>query len=278
MIGPRQRARLWLACGAAIGLGLAAHGMLRGPTSPVPPGVVAMVGDVPITTEEYARALAAVASDRRNAPDRALQRHVLDRLIDEELLVQAALQSGLAVRDPALRGQIASAMIDAVLGPRAAPTEEELRAHYTANTSLFARNGRVRVEALWFDKGDTRARAAAARARLLAGQPVTDADPPALVAPTASIPQVKLTDYLGPVVAQAVATTPVGGVTEAIEASGGRWVVRVLERKDGEVPAFEVVREQVLADLRRARDDEALRRWLDRRRLDTRVAVREPLP
>lgn len=274
---PQRRSRLWLSAGAALGLLLAAHGLLQRDHSALPPGVIAMVGDVPITTEEYTRALAAVASDRRDTVDRALQQHVLQRLIDEELLVQAALASGMALRDPTLRGQIATAMIEAVVGEKKTPTEDQLRAHFAANAAVFARNGRVRVEALWFGSADARQRATDARARLLAGEKVAS-DPPALVLPNTPMPQIKLADYLGPVVAQAVATLPVAAVSAPLESGGGVWIVRVLERKDGESPAFESVRDQVLADWRRAEDDETLRRWLERRRHETRVALREPLP
>lgn len=279
MMTRARRSRVLLLAGAVAGLAVAMHGMLSPRESALPPGVVAMVGDVPITAEEYARTLAAVASDRRDgALDRALQRHVLDRLVDEELLVQAAIASGLPLREPALRGQLASAMIDAIVGVRAEPSDEALRAHFAGRSGAFARNGRVRVEAHWFEKGDARARAATARIRMLRGEVVANADTPPVGAPTALVPHVKLADYMGANVASAVASLAVLGVTPPIEVGSGVWLVRVLERRDGVVPPFEAVRAEVLADYRREQDDLALRAWLARRRIETRVAVREPLP
>lgn len=272
---PRTRSRLWLAAGAAVGLLLAGNGLLRHDDRALPAGVVAMVGDVPITSEEYARALAAVAGDRKGAIDRGLQQHVLDRLIDEELLVQAALANGMALRDPLLRGQIASAMIDAVIGEKKTPTEAELRAHFDTHKEVFARNGRVRIEALWFSGASARKRAEDARTRLVAGE-VVAGDTPALVVPSGLLPQIKLADYLGPTVAAAVAVLPVSGVSDPIASDGGAWVVRLVERKDGEIPSFESVRDLVAADLRRTLDDEALRRWLERRRKSIHVASRLP--
>ena len=269
---PRTRSRLFLSAGAALGLALAAQGLLGRDARALPPGVVAMVGDVPITSEEYGRALSAVASDRKGEVDLALQRHVLDRLIDEELLVQAALSSGMALRDPMLRGQIASAMIDAVIGEKKPATEQELRAHFDGHKEIFARNGRVQIQAWWFSS-NAKARAEDARTLLLGGQPVVS-DPPGLVVPTNPIPQIKLADYLGTDVAQAVSTLPVGSLTAPVVSNSGAWLVRVLERKDGEIPAFEAVRDLVAADYRRAQDDETLRRWLERRRRETKVAVR----
>ena len=272
----RTRARIWLSAGAAVGLAVALHGLFaRG--GALPPGAVAMVGEAPIGADEYARALAAVEADRRDPPDAALRRHVLERLIDEELLVSAALESGLGRRDPLLRGQLAAAMLDAVLGQGATPTEAELRAHFDAHPGLFTRNGRVRVQALWFAENGSQ-RAEDARARLRLGAASVVGDPPALVVPTAPIPQGKLADYLGARVAAAVATLPVGEVSAPIASGTGAWLVRVLERLDGEVPPFDAVRDAVAMDLRRARDDEALRRWLSRRRMAVRVVVGAPPP
>lgn len=279
MMARARRSRALLLAGALVGLAFAMHGMLSPRAAALPPGVVAMVGDVPITADEYARALAAVASDRREGSlDRALRRHVLDRLVDEELLVQAAVASGLHLREPTLRAQLASAMIDAIVGARAEPNDEALRAHFAARSGVFARNGRVRVEAHWFEKGDARSRAATARVRLLRGEVVADADAPAVGAPTALVPHGKLADYMGEVVASAVASLPVFGVTPPIEVRSGVWLVRVVERRDGVVPPFEAVRAEVLADYRREQDDAALRAWLAYRRFETRVALREPLP
>jgi hypothetical protein len=278
-IAAADRTRWILLAGALLGLALAARGLVEDRDRAVPPGAVAMVGDVPITREEYARTLAAVASDRRDGTvDPALGRHVLDRLVDEEILVQAALAGGFALRDPALRGQIASAMIDAVVGDRAPPSDEALRAHFESHAGVFARNGRVRVTAVWFSGASANARANAARARMSRGEAIADADPPAVTVPASLLPQIKLADYLGPSVAAAVADLPEGGVTAPIETPTGLWVVRLAERRDGETPSFESVRDQVAADYRREQDDRALRRWLDRRRKETRVAVRDPLP
>jgi hypothetical protein len=272
---PRTRSRLFLGAGALIGLSIAGRELLGRDVRSLGPDVMAMVGDVPIARDEYQRALAAVAADRKGPPDAALRRHVLDRLVDEELLVQAALQSGLAARDPLLRGQLASAMIDTVLGDKLEPSDAELRAHFDAHREVFARNGRVTIQAWWF-RADGKRRAEDARPRVLAGDPVT-ADAPAIVLPTGPIPALKLADYLGGQVAAAVAALPVGAVTEPIASGEGAWLVRVAARTDGEIPAFEAVRELVFADLRRSRDDEALRRWLERRRRETRVTV-GPLP
>lgn len=76
--------------------------------------VVALVGDSVIGRDELERALVAVDSDRRARLDEAVRDHVLSRLIDEELLVQAAIDIGLEAEDGAVRRVMIDAMIAAI--------------------------------------------------------------------------------------------------------------------------------------------------------------------
>lgn len=286
-----RSARRWLALGAAVGIALAVRGVVRparaGLTNgTLPANAVALVGDAPITDAEYARAVAAVEADRRDhRADAELRRHVLDRLIEEELLVQGALEIGLPTRDPRLRGQIATAMLDGVVGGAApAPDDAALRAFHASHAASFTRRGRVQIAALFFRGDGAAARAETARARLVAGEPYAvvaiESDPVAVPLPSGALPVAKLAEYVGPAVTAAVDALAVGGLTSPIAAEGARgaWVARLDARQDGELARFEDVRAEVLAELRREQDDRRLRQWLDRRRSATRVVVREALP
>jgi len=134
-------ARAALVAGAALGVALAVRGVVR-PSRVVdalPATAVALVGDTPISEAEYSRAIAAVESDRRDHQvEPELRRHVLDRLVEEELLVQGALELGLPTRDPRLRGQIATTMLDGVVGePLPAPDDATLRAFHEARAASW---------------------------------------------------------------------------------------------------------------------------------------------
>jgi hypothetical protein len=283
--GPR-RARAWLCIGAALGIALAVRGVVRPAraTRGLRADVVALVGDVPVTEAEYARAVAAVEADRRDHhADPELRRHVLDRLVEEELLVQGAIELGLPTRDPRLRGQIASAMLDGVVGePGPPPGDEPLRAFHASHAPSFTRRGRLQIDALYFHGDGASARAEMARARLLAGEPfagvAASADPVALPIPSAALPVTKLAEYVGPGAAKAIDALAEGGVTAPIVVAGGAWVARLVARHDGELAPFDAVRSEVLAEWRREEDDRRLRQWLDGRRRAARVVVREVLP
>src|SRR5262249_59790115 len=80
-------------------------------------------------------------------PDEALRRHVLDRLIDEELLVQRGLELGLARVDPRVRRELAAAVVTEAVteGDHGEPTADDLRAFYDAARGFFAPRGRLHL-------------------------------------------------------------------------------------------------------------------------------------
>jgi hypothetical protein len=281
-----RRARLWLSLGAAAGLALAVRGVVRPARAEgaIPDDAVATVGTATISRTEHSRAVAAVQTDRRDhVADADLRRHVLDRLIEEELLVQAALERGLPSRDRRLRGQVATAMLDGVVGEAGeAPGEANLRAFHASRAASFTRRGRVRVETLFFRGDGAVPRAEVARARLLAGEPLAivklDADEAAIPLPVTALSIGKLGDYMGAAASTAVDGLSPGAITLPIAVDRGAWLARLVDRQDGELAPFEAVRPEVLAEWRREDDDRRLRAWLDRRRAATPVRVREALP
>ena len=169
-----DRSSALLAVGSTLGLLLAAGSLLasgRSPGHALPPDTVARVNGVPIRAEDYRRALDAVAGDRRDDPDAGMRRHVLDRMIDEELLVQRGLELGLARVDPRVRRELAAAVVtEAVTEDTGSePTADDLRALYEAERGFFARGGRLQVRQVFVaattPDAERRARDAAARLR-----------------------------------------------------------------------------------------------------------------
>ena len=147
-----RRAVILLALGSLVGLCLGALSALRGTPQPakrLPADAIAMVNGTPIRAEDYRRAVAMLASDKRNLLTEADRVHVLDRLIEEELLIQAAVSDGLVERDRAVRQAITRAMLAAIVTDSASarPTREELRAFYAENAALFAQADEIRPPA-----------------------------------------------------------------------------------------------------------------------------------
>lgn len=280
-----EQASVVLALGAAAGLALAAYGIAR-PTrasNALPSDAVASVDGVPISRADYQTALGALATARRDGAAAGDAERVLDRLIEEELLLQRALELGLARRDARARAALVSALVASIAleAEAAEPDDAELRRHFEQHRDYFRGSELVRVEQWFFavgpedDDARIRARARSARARVLAGEPVSDADPEPVPLP-GRIPAHKLVDLLGPTAARAALELSPGGVSEPARSGAGYHVLRLVERRPASMPRFEDVRAEVRADFVRRAADRRLRQRLDELRQEARVVVAKP--
>ncbi|TMA95845.1 MAG: hypothetical protein E6J70_16470, partial [Deltaproteobacteria bacterium] len=150
--GASRRGTVLLALGAAAGILAAGAGLVgRAGGHSLPPGAVARVNGQLIAAEEYQRVLAGLASDRRNGVDVEMRRQVLERLIDEELLVERGLELGLARRDARVRKDLTAAVIDSVVAESAdrEPSQAELEAFSAGRPDVLRRPGRLRVRQVW---------------------------------------------------------------------------------------------------------------------------------
>jgi hypothetical protein len=142
-----RRTRLaWFAV-AAGGLLAALSLLYEGRGKSMPAGSVALVGDQAIARDQWQRAVQSVESDRGRALDAAERRAVLERLVDEELLFQHALDSGLARDDPGLRKTLIAALIDATTAGGTAD-EADMRALFERDPGYFAAQPRLQVVAV----------------------------------------------------------------------------------------------------------------------------------
>lgn len=288
-----KRPILLLLLGTAAGIAAAALGLLDGAPAArsLPADAVARVNDAIIRREDYERVLDAAAQDRREPLDAAMRRHVLDRLIEEELLVQRGLELGLAEHDRKVRTDLSMAMITSVTEEYAelAASEDELGRFYDDNRDFFAGPGRLRLRQVFVrvprgsDADAALARALEAARRLRAGEPIAElrgalGDQEFAPVPDTLLPPAKLRDYIGPTAVQAALRLPEGGVSEPVRSSMGFHVLEVIERQPDQAPALEEIRPQVLAEYRRRAGEQALRLYLDELRQRARVEIVEPEP
>ncbi len=286
---------VWLLlAGAAIGLGLATFGLLerRAEQVALPREIAAVVGDRTIRRVDYERVLAGVEGDLRSPIDDAMRRRVLDRMIDEELLVQRALDLGLAVIDRRVRGELTSGLIDSIVSEvdSQEPSDREVEQHYEENIDFFTRPGRLRARTIYFStrrgdsdpRGPAAARAAEALSRLRAGQPVDEVeqalgDEQVSPVPDTLLPASKVRDYTGPSILEAIMQLEPGRFSQPIESGGGLYIASALEREPAIVPSLSEIDALVRQDLKRRRGDEALRAYLTTLRTQTPISVDESL-
>lgn len=149
-MGADRRAVILLALGSLVGMCLGVLSALHGRPQPaMPADAIAVVNGTPIRTDDYRRAVAMLAGDKRNPLTQADRVHVLERLIEEELLVQAAVSEGLVDHDRAVRQAMSRAMLAVIVTDSASarPSREELRAFHADNAALFAQADQTRPPA-----------------------------------------------------------------------------------------------------------------------------------
>ena len=252
----RPGTRGLLAAGAVLGLAAALWGALGQPGFGRPgSSAVATVGGVEISRADYERALGALAADKRSPLTDADARRALDRLIDEELLVQRALELGLGNSDLGVRKALVDAMIQFAAAEAAGRQPDE-----AARTAP-----QLRVRAVNFPSREPE-RVAAMRDALRAGlgfdAAAASASAQPLVVPDTLLPATKLADYAGPAVRDAAIALNPGEVAGPIDVAGVPTFVFLLDKRAGETPPFEAVRDLVAEEWRRRQAEAALEHYL----------------
>lgn len=280
-----------LLAGAGLGIALAAAGIVVGVGDPtaLPRDAIAAVDGVAIPADLYARTVDGLARDKRNPLTDQDRAHVLQRLIEEELLVQRGVEIGLVSSAPRVRKAIVAAMIESIVADVESrePSPDELRAFFEENAAYFTGGPRIQVERMVFRAGEDGTPEALARARsarvMLSREPAEAvrerlADAPVLEVPGVPLPVHKLREYLGPtLVEQAQALEP-GVWSDPLETPRGAVLLRVVERTEPVTPAYESVAPQVEAEFRRREGDAALRGYLEGLRAEADVALAADAP
>jgi parvulin-like peptidyl-prolyl isomerase len=243
-----------------------------------------------IREARYQSALAALAEDKRDPLTDEDRAHVLDRLIEEELLVQRAAELGLDRSDPVVRNTLVSAMIETIVAGvgQAEPGPEEVLAFYEENREFFARTDRFWVRQLRFpvvreadgstNEDEALARAGEAARRLRAGEDLGALSDElgaggVLPLPDGYLPAGKLREYLGPTPALRAVEMQTGEVSEPVRGGSAYHVLQMVERVTSPPLPLAAVESQVRAEMRRRAGDENLRAYLDQLRADADVRI-----
>lgn len=266
--------RTWLILGALTGCAAAALQILHDVRIPIRlrPGVAARVDGRDIDSASVDRTVAGFDAALRASPEYARKR-VISRMIDEELLVRHALDSGSAETDAEVRASLVRAAIARVNSEVAAQpiSDAELETFYRAHVMSYSTAARYQVTPLYFASAsfprveDAERRAAQANAKIQSGGSVDDlqrgADPLPFSPPGGLASTGTLANYFGTPVVDRLERISAGGATSA-PFGRGILLLYVDRRVDSEVPSLSAIRDLVRADLLRERQEAALDKLL----------------
>ncbi|WP_211826989.1 peptidylprolyl isomerase [Kistimonas asteriae] len=230
---------------------------------------VATVNGVAIDRDGYINQVRALADDKRNPLTNLDADFVLQRIIEEELLVQRGLEVLLPQTDRQTRGTIVSAMISMVTADANSyqPSERELRTYYEENSGYFQKTERLRVRKLDVSGADAEASASALEQAVLGGESLESLLDTHITIdrylPDALLPPLKLREYIGPTPTLAMMNAQVGYTQMVVKNAQQASVYYLAEKEAGELRPFPEVRELVESEFIRTRSDTALRDYLE---------------
>lgn len=264
-----------LVAGAVAGLVVAATGLLEmkgiDEARLLPAGNIAQVGDTLIPAGRYEILLDDLRADKRNSLSDEDRRFALERLIDEELLIQRGVELGFTRDAAPVRKAIAAAVIAQVVAEASTtvPDDTVLRDFYASTQSFFSTPSRFRVR--WWTL-DQQQQAAARRGADDQPKPESEAEAARLFEqygyeavdelPDALLPANKLRDYLGPVLLEKVIATGPGKFSQPVHADRALHIFHVLEYEPAATPAFDSIRDIVAREYMYRAGDKALREYL----------------
>ena len=234
--------------------------------SSLPDNIIATVNDKIIPSDKYQTVINLIQNDKRDELTKADREMALDRIIEEELLVQYAYKNGFLEADDLLRKSIVRSVVDSIVEQALSvvPAEQDLLKFYEVNRQTFAIDEKYRVvilssknrsdidegKVIWQSNYDL----------TLLRQTFKSID--RLDIPTGFISKIRLGTLIGPLLRDKVLSLQVGETSEALKTIYGYSIVTLVDKKDRVIPEFKEISEIVLQEYKRQKREEILEELL----------------
>ena len=234
--------------------------------SSLPDNIIATVNDKIIPSDKYQTVINLIQNDKRDELTKADREMALDRIIEEELLVQYAYKNGFLEADDLLRKSIVRSVVDSIVEQALSvvPAEEDLLKFYEANQQIFATDEKYRIvilssknrsdidegKVIWQSNYDL----------TLLRQTFKSID--RLDIPTGFISKIRLGTLIGPLLRDKVLSLQVGETSQTLKTIYGYSIVTLVDKKDRVIPEFKEISEIVLQEYKRQQREEILEELL----------------
>ena len=223
--------------------------------SSLPDNVAAVVNDKIIPSERYQTVIQLIKNDKRDDLTDIDRKMALERIIEEELLVQYAYQNGFLEADDLLRKSIVRSVVDSIAEQSISviPNEKTLRDFYQNNLPLFTIDEQFRIVILSSQNGSD----------INAGKIIwqDSYDIPLLINEIRSIKKLdissdfiskyRLGTLIGPLLRDVVLSLKLGETSEPLETIYGYSIVTLIDKKGRVIPDFKEINEIVLQEYKR---------------------------
>jgi len=263
-----------LVLGILLGIFLASASLIKRVNFEITEDWVANIEGVKITREKYLLQLEGLRTDKRSPLSKEDREYILERMIEEELLIKRALDMGMLRTNPMARGTVVQQMINQIISENDMVdiSEEELKEFFKQNVGFFTNADRLRVKQIYFSDNEDKDVTSLQKAKqtfdmLISGstfeEVASNGTQTALQIPDTLMTLSKVREYLGPSLMLIAEKLEPGEFTLPKRVSGGYKIIYLVNKENSSPPEFSAIKNQVISEFRKRRDDQSLRNYLE---------------
>ena len=233
----------------------------------------AKIEDTSIPMEKYLTQLDGLSKDKRSPLTQKDKEYVLERMIEEELLIKRAIDLGVLNDNPMARGTIVQQMIKTIIAENARYeiSDSELESFFQENSGFFTKSSRLRIQQIYFSneqlKDDSLVVAKKAYDLLKRGDDFESVSklgsPSALQIPNSLMTLSKVREYIGPSLMNLAKELEINSFTTPIEVSGGYKIIYLIDKELASPPQFNDIKASISSEFLKRKDDQSLRSYLE---------------
>ena len=233
----------------------------------------AKIEDTIIPMDKYLMQLEGLAKDKRSPLTQSDEMYVLERMIEEELLIKRAIDLGMLENNPMARGTIVQQMIKTIISEndRYEIPDQDLINFFEENIGFFTKSQRLRLQQIYFSNEEfsnsSQKKAQEAYEMLIDGEAFSKVSnlgsKSALRIPNTLMTLSKVREYVGPSLMNLARSLEAGSFSEPVAVSGGYKIIYLFEKELIEPPSFRTIEDSVRAEYSKRMDDKSLRDYLE---------------
>ena len=227
---------------------------------------IAKIDDRAISKGKYESYLDSVAQSRKSGLIASDADNILERMIDEELLIQRAVDLGMLENDSELRSIIIQKMISSIIADtkNVRFSQEDLQTFFLSNQDFFAPSPKLHLLKLSFAESNL-AQANEASEMLLAGNLASAkqlADSDVIQLPNTLLPSTKIREYIGPLLTQEALKLNDNEVSQIIASENQLHLLVVIKKLRESAGSFEEMYEEIESEYIRQQGEQMLDEYL----------------
>ena len=228
---------------------------------------VAKIDERAISKERYETYLESIAQSRKTGLIDSDPENILERMIDEELLIQRGIDLGLIENDSEIRSIIIQKMISSIISDTNDLTvsQTDLEKFYSLNKDLFTPSPKLHLIKLSFNASN-KDHAIKARDFLIEGDLVKArslAENEVISLPNTLLPAMKIREYIGPLLTQTALALEEGAVSELIELDKQFHILISIRKIISSAPPLSEISSEVESEYIRFKCEEMLDEYLE---------------